>query len=72
MGHENRVSNIVYNQPLVLGKRTESEQLVVVGYNKLIRFTQYSVLGRQITLFGFLAILVTTKKIESYPLPIID
>ena len=30
MGHENRVSNIVYNQPLVLGKRTESGQLVVV------------------------------------------
>ena len=30
MGHENRVSNIVYNQPLVLGKRTESGQLVLL------------------------------------------
>ena len=40
LGHmtRNRVSNIVYNQPLVLGKRTESGQLVVV----LFQLTIYS------------------------------
>ena len=31
MGLANRVSNIVYNQPLVLGQRTEPGQLVVVS-----------------------------------------
>ena len=30
MGLANRVSNIVYNQPLVLGKWTDPGQLVVV------------------------------------------
>ena len=39
MGHENRVSNIVYNQPLVLGKGTELGQLVVVLINIKERVT---------------------------------